>query len=56
MTTYWREGRHWQADGDRLSAWFGIALDRWMLGVVWNHDQRVLGVALGPLYAGLGSS
>lgn len=52
----WREGRHWQAEGPRLAAWFGIAADRWMVGVIWNHEHRSLGFGLGPLYAGIGAS
>lgn len=49
-----REGRHWQIDGKRLSAWFGIAGDRWMIGVILNYENRSLGFGLGPIYAGVG--
>lgn len=50
----WREGRHLQLDGRRLSCWAGLATDRWMFGIVYNTESRTLGFALGPLYAGVG--
>jgi hypothetical protein len=50
----WSEGRHWQIDGKRLSAWVGIAGDRWMVGVIFNYASGTLGFGLGPIYAGVG--
>ena len=51
----WREGRHAQADLRRGgSAWIGLALDRWMLGVVVNMESRTFGVGVGPVYFGVG--
>ena len=48
--------RHWQREGACLAVWLGIASVGWMVGVIWNHEDRSLCFGFGPLYAGVGAS
>jgi hypothetical protein len=50
----WREGLHWQLEAWRIAAWFGVAGDRWMIGVIVNTEGLNLGFGLGPFYFGAG--
>jgi hypothetical protein len=51
----WREGHHWQIDLWRISAWVGLAADRWMVGAVFNTESLTVGIGIGPLYFGAGA-